>query len=93
MSDAGRCAQCGALIAMVGLRHRCVAVARPEPSPVRAERKPQRPSREGEGGTRVQRWRAAHRDQYRAYMRDYMLAYRARKRAKASGGAVEVTHG
>ena len=31
------------------------------------------------GGSRNARWRAAHKADYNAYMRDYMVAYRERK--------------
>ena len=63
-----RCADCGAVYALVGLRHRCVARTVEAVS----ERVPSRI--DGEGST--YRYRDAERR--RVYMRDYMKRRRAR---------------
>lgn len=79
MANVERCAKCGAVIALVGLRHNCaprteasvvvLPVVRFEPSP--------------ESGT----YRHREPETRRAYMRAYMREWRARK--KSSGAAAE----
>lgn len=85
------CGDCGKDMNLVGKAHRCIVVSPAElrgaprvvTAPPKKSRGPAAPVSKtappSDGLSRLQRWRAANRDRYNAFMRDYMK----RKRAKA----------
>jgi hypothetical protein len=86
------CPKCGLNLALVGARHNCRPRLVKNAEPVKNGVKnvqghvKNAAAANGKSTARTRRWREAHRDESRAYMRDYMRRRREAALANAEAG-------
>jgi hypothetical protein len=86
VANADRCKDCGVLIAMVGIRHRCVPVRGIAPVIASVTTDAPRQEEPEKLGPRSSTYRYRNPEIRRAQMRQYMRDWRAKHKPGASNG-------